>query len=188
MRKFIKVVWPWGFFALVGCIPSLHPLYTENDLIFEPSLVGEWSGKDSKETWTFTKNGDKEYKLLCVDKGGKKGEFIVYVLRVEGRLFVDFFPAESDLKENDFYKMHFMPVHTFMRIQQIEPTLQLAYLKPDWIKKLLQEDPGAIRHEKVGDTFVLTAQPKELQALLIKCEKTAEAWGECDPLTRKKKS
>jgi len=171
--------------VMTGCIPTLHPLYTEADLIFDPSLVGEWTGKDGKETWTFTKSTEKEYKLLYVDEDGKKGEFDVNLLKVKDNQFLDFFPLEPSLKENDFYKAHLLPVHTFMRVQQIEPTLQLVMLKLDWLEKFLKENPGAIRHEKEGNRILITAQPKELQAFLIKHEKTADAWSESDPLTRR---
>jgi len=116
---------------------------------------------------------------------GKKGDFDVHLLKVKGSRYLDLFPATPDLKENDFYRGHLMRVHSFMRVQQIEPTFQMAMLKPDWIKKFLQKNPGAIAHEDVNGTIVLTAQPKELQAFLIKHEKTADAWDDCDPMTRR---
>lgn len=53
--------------ALVGCVPSLHPLYTDGDLVFNPALVGEWSEKDSEERWIFTKSGEKEYRLVYAE-------------------------------------------------------------------------------------------------------------------------
>jgi len=172
---------------MAGCIPSVHPLYTEQDLIFDPALVGEWADKEGKETWTFTKNGEKDYKLIYVDREGKAGMFVVHLLKVEDRRFLDFYPDDPELKQNDFYKAHLLPVHTFMRIQQGEVTLQMTMLKPDWIKKFLRDNPDAVRHEKMDDTILLTAQPKELQAFLIKQEKTADAWDECSPLTRRAK-
>ena len=33
---------------LGGCVLSLHPLYTEKDLIFEEKLLGTWAKNDSK--------------------------------------------------------------------------------------------------------------------------------------------
>jgi hypothetical protein len=36
-----------GFlFLMTGCIPSMHPLYTEQDLIFDSLVVGVWADKD----------------------------------------------------------------------------------------------------------------------------------------------
>ena len=37
-----------GAALLVGCIPTLHPLYTEQDLAFDPGLVGRWAEPNSK--------------------------------------------------------------------------------------------------------------------------------------------
>jgi len=188
MKKRFKSV-PLGLLiVLAGCVPSLHPLYTKQDLIFDPALVGEWSGKNSNDTWTFTKSGEKEYKLVYTDGEGKTGEFVVHLVKLEGRLFLDLYPQEPELKENDFYKMHLLPVHTFMKVQQIEPTLQMAILNPDWIKTFLQEHPDAVRHEKLDqDYIVLTASTKELQSFLIKYGDTKDAFGDLSDLTRKAK-
>ena len=183
MKKAIVLL---GFLCLMaGCIPSVHPLYTDQDLIFDPSLVGEWGDKEGKETWTFTKSGENAYKLLCLDGEGKKGEFAVHLLKVGDRRFLDLYPADPDLQQNTFFKCHLMPVHTFMRVQQQENILQMEFMKPDWIKKFLQEHPDAVKHEKVDDRALLTAQPKELQAFLIKHEKTPDAWSEGSPMSRR---
>ncbi len=184
MKKAKAIVLLGLSFLLAGCTPSVHPLYTDQDLIFDPSLVGDWADSDGKKTWTFTKSGENAYKLLCLDEKGKKGEFAVHLLKVGDRRFLDLYPADPDLQQNDFYKCHLMPVHTFMRVRQQENILQMAVLKPDWIKNFLQEHPDAIKHEKVDDGVLLTAQPKELQAFLIKHEKTLDAWDEWDPMTR----
>ena len=185
MRKSLTLTFLALMLFMTGCIQSLHPLYTEPDLIFDPTLIGEWTDKEGKETWAFTKSAEKDYKLEYIDKDGKKGEFDVHLLKVKNRRFLDFFPADPDLKQNDFYQAHILPVHTFVQVQQIEPTLQMAMMESDWIKKFLQKNPDAIKHEKVDDTIVLTAQPKELQAFLIKHEKTPDAWGECTNLSRR---
>ena len=185
MKKSLRIAFLGFLLVIAGCVPSFHPLYTEKDLIFAPSLVGEWTDKDGKETWTFTKSDERAYKLAYTDDKGEKGEFVVHLLKVKERLFLDFYPADPDLKKNDFYKMHLLPVHTFMRVQQIEPTLQMAMLEPGWIRKFLQGNPDALRHEKQKDEILLTAQPRELQAFLLKHWKTAGAWGEWSHLTRR---
>ena len=32
--------------VLSACVPSLHPFYTETDLVFDPALLGEWVEED----------------------------------------------------------------------------------------------------------------------------------------------
>ena len=185
MRKSLCLSFIGILLVMAGCIPSVHPLYTEPDLLFDSALVGDWVSKDGKETWTFTKTADKEYKGVYIDKDSKKGEFVEHLLKEDDRRFLDLYPVDPELKENDFYKYHLLPVHTFMRVEQIEPKFQLATLKLNWLKAFLQENPGALRHEKVNDSVLLTAEPKEMQGFLIMHEKTADAWDECDPMTRR---
>ncbi len=187
MRKHSRL---FGFglvclFALGGCIPSLHPLYTPADLIFDPALVGEWGEKDEPQGWTFSKTGDKEYKAVYLDSNGKRGKFVAHLLKVEGRMFLDFFPADPELKENDFYKIHLVPAHTFMRVRQIGPALQLAMLKPDKLKTYLEANPTAVRHETAEGGLVFTAPTKELQAFVIKSESIDGLWDDGKPLPRR---
>ncbi len=32
---------------VVGCLPSIHPLFTDKDLVFKKELVGTWIDGDS---------------------------------------------------------------------------------------------------------------------------------------------
>ena len=187
MKKAATLIFIGLLFLMTGCnfIPSVHPLYTDQDLIFDPLLVGVWADKDGNLTWTFTKKAENAYTLLYVDEKGKKGEFTVHLLEVGDRRVLDIYAADPDIQQNDFYKCHLLPVHTFMRMQQQGDGLQMASLKQDWIKKYLQEHPDAIKHEKVDDGILLTAQSKDMQAFLLKHDKTADAWDECSLMKRR---
>jgi hypothetical protein len=172
-------------FALCGCVPSIHPLYTEADLIFDPAIVGDWADKEAKQNWTFAKAGPKEYTVTLVDGDGKKGVFSGHLLKLDGTLFMDLYPSELQLKESDFYRSHFVPTHTFARIQIGDAGLKLAALKPDWMKSSLEANPAALGHEKLEEGVVLTASTKDLQAFVVKNLKTADAWAENDALQKK---
>ncbi len=185
LRTWLQMAGLGAILALTGCIPSLHPLYTDADLTFDPALTGTWTRQDSTETWLVTKTGEKEYLLVYTDENGKKGEFSLHLLKAEGMLYADLYPVEPSMKENEYYVGHLMRVHTFYRVRQIEPTLQIAGLKLEWLKDHLQQHPDALKHEKVDDGILLTAQPKEMQAFLAKQEKTADAWAEIPPMTKK---
>lgn len=174
--------------VLAGCVPSLNPLYTEKDLIFDPALVGVWSEQDdSQETWAFEKTGEKQYKLVYTEQG-KAGEFEVHLLKLGNTLYLDFFPESDGLKDskrNDFYLSHFVPGHMFAKVTQIEPTLRLAVMNPDWLKKLLEKNPKAIDHQGISDDrIVLTASTKDLQKLVT--ANANEAFG--DPTTLKRRA
>ena len=188
MKKATTIISLGLLFLMMGCIPSLHPLYTEQDLIYDPALVGEWVGNDGKVTWTFAKSGEKAYTLLYVDEKGKKGEFAVHLLKIGDRRFLDLYPTDPDLQQNDFYKAYLLRVHTFISVQQQADTLRMSFMNFDWIKKYLQEHPDAIKHEKVDEGVLLTAQPRELQAFLAKHDKAPDVWSEGSPLIRRVES
>jgi hypothetical protein len=181
IHRMVQVIGLAGLLVLLGCIPSLHPLYTEKDITFNQDLVGTWEVKDSKDTLTFTKKGEKAYKLVTEDSYGKKGKFTAYLVKVGDLLFLDFYPIKSDAIKNDTYESNLVQAHTFMKVNQIEPELKMAMMQPDWIKQYLKDNPEALKHEKVEDRIILTAQPGELQAFLMKHVKTTDAWLEFDP-------
>ena len=59
--------------ALAGCAPSLYPVYTEKDLVFEPALVGTWSTDDPKDgTWSVEKRGENRarHSVRCLVTNG----------------------------------------------------------------------------------------------------------------------
>ena len=42
MRKIMMLMSFSALLVLTGCVPSLQPLYTEEDLTFDPALLGTW--------------------------------------------------------------------------------------------------------------------------------------------------
>jgi hypothetical protein len=152
---------------LGGCVLSLYPLYEKNDLIFEKKLLGTWAENGSRETWQFERGkGENYYKMTLTDKKGKKGYFDVGLGKINDIMFFNVFPQEPELKEIDYYKFHILRAHSFIRIEQIEPTLVMRLMNPDKTKEMLKNDPNLIKHEIVQDRIVLTASTKELQKFM----------------------
>lgn len=177
--------------VLVGCVPSLHPLFTDSDLIFEEKLLGIWSGDNSKEAWEFKRysidESGKRYKMIYTDKEGKEGRFIATLGRLNSMLFLDLFPESPELETNDFYKIHLLAIHTFMRIEQIEPTLQMRAMDPDKMEDMLENDPNLIKHEVLKDQeskIVLTASTKDLQQFMVEHASDEGLFGEVSELKR----
>ena len=185
IKKMLLVVSAVCF--IVGCIPSLHPLYTEKDLVFEKSLLGTWSDDSPDNSWAFSQSGDKEYKLIYTEDG-KPGVFVAHLLKLKDKMFIDLYPVDPELKtDNGFYKSHLIPAHTFMLVKQIEPTLQMAFLNPDKLKEIIKKDPKAVKHEKLGkddDMDIFTASPNELQDFIIKNIDTPDFF--CQPSNLKR--
>jgi len=179
---------------LAGCyVPSIHPLYTKQDLIFNPALVGQWvEAEKGKSQWVFVQKEDKAYGLRITQEDKKVYVFTAYLLKVGDYHYLDLFPDTEDDTNDSFLLKSMLPVHTFIRIKQLTPTLEVEVMNSDWLAKMLKESPELIKHEKmpVGEKdkeeylTVLTAQPKELQAFLVKHEKTDKAWNKLNSLKK----
>lgn len=150
-----------------GCIPSLHPLYDDQTLIFDEALIGKWMFRDNSEEqiWQFSKAGEKEYELR-IFQAGKDGRFEAHLLELDGKTYLDLYPAENKSMENlnDIYKTHLVAAHTFLKVN-----LTVHNLKVNWfMHKLLEDDPNLLRHERINkDQIVLTASTEELQRFVI---------------------
>ncbi|MFC2170976.1 hypothetical protein ACFLQJ_03245, partial [Calditrichota bacterium] len=169
-----------------GCIRSLHPLYTDQDVIFDPDLVGCWSDEGSKEKWDFSKQDEKQYRLVYSDDKGISGTFVVHLLKIDGNMFMDLYPDDPGLKLNDFYQWHLLGVHNFIYVKQIMPTLQMSFPEMDWLEDLIEANPEAIRHEMIDDDVVLTASTMELQAFWLKHLDTEAAFADPSNMKREK--
>jgi len=167
---------------LGGCLPvlSLNSLYTEENVVFDQKLLGTWvDDPNSPEvTWEFERleEPNNAYKLVFSDKDDKKGSFIVHLVKLQNRFFLDVYPSELPWEPEDpnnvkwLYNSFFLiPVHTFIKIEAIEPQLKMRLTDDDEkIKELLKEDPNAIKHTSIEDRLLLTATTKELQGFVIK--------------------
>jgi hypothetical protein len=172
---------------LGGCVLSLHPLYEESDLIFEKKLLGTWAKSGSRETWQFKQGkGDGFYKMTYTDDKGVKGSFDAGLGKINNIMFLNIFPQEPKLKQNDYYKFHILRAHSFIRIEQIEPTLVMRVMNPDKTKEILKSDPNLIKYEIVQDRIVLTASTEELQKFMKAHANDEGLFGELGVLERVK--
>ena len=95
--------------VLLGCclVPSIHPLYTDEDLVFEEELLGKWS--DGNDIWEFKKAEGKAYKMRFFN--GKEGQFEAHLVELDGVRFLDIFPDGETLDNvQNFYKIHLFSV------------------------------------------------------------------------------
>ena len=164
-----------------GCVPviSLHPLYTEKDVVLDKKLYGMWidNSDDIKTTWEFKSIDEPEnaYNLIFTDEEGKKGSFVVHLVKLQDKLFLDIFPSELPWEPEDPNKMDWpynslflIPAHTFVKVDSIEPQLKLRLTLESKMEELLKENPGVVEHTSVGDRTVLTESTKKLQAFVLK--------------------
>ncbi|UCE98558.1 MAG: hypothetical protein JSV82_05055 [Planctomycetota bacterium] len=177
---------------LGGCIPviSLHPLFTEEALVFEEKLLGTWVDDTNcpKSTWEFKRAVDsseedwdlppeireKAYILIFTNDKGKKGSFIAGLSTCFERLFLNVCPSQFPCtqpdpnEDRDLNSFLFIAGHSFIIIDSIEPKLKMRWITNDAMRELLEKDPGAVKHQLVEDRVILTASTQELQAFVLK--------------------
>ncbi len=170
LKKIVFAVIP---LLLGGCIPSLHPFYTENSIVFEEKLVGEW--QQDNNLWNFQMAKDANYYELTIHKKEKTSDFKVVAFKVEDDLYLDFYPGDDpNIQEIEFYKIHILPVHTAGKVSLDENTFKLEFLNPEAIGKLLKEKPELVKHEIINknkygqkaEKLILTDNPKDLQKFI----------------------
>lgn len=182
----MKILFTFGIVLLIsGCVvPSLHPLFTEKDLVFDPALIGTWAEEDEEEAWIFLKSGDNAYDLIHAAEGTPI-KYEAHLVRLGKFEFLDIYPQEPEIK-NDFYKLHLIPAHTFWRIWTDGDVLLIARLDPDWLKDMIARKKVKIAHERLDDRIVLTASTKELQKFILKYAEDINAFPDPAELHRQK--
>jgi len=165
-----------------GCVvTSVYPYYTDKDLVFDPALPGDWveagATNASAEYVRIEPAGEKGYRVAFFGTS-ETNSSNVHLFRLKQRLFLDVCPTNRSLD--------FVPVHQVSKVMQIEPVLETADLSYDWLAKLLEKNPEAIRHmvlrdqsgDEQGGRIVLTADTKEFQRFILKYINNTNAWKE----------
>jgi hypothetical protein len=189
MKTAIKIITgPALITLLAGCVvTSVYPFYTTKDVVFDPALVGTWAETSSTnaagEHWEFEKAEGQAYKLI-IREPEKRTEYDAHLFKLNDGLFLDLYPR--DRPENS------LPLHYLLKVNRIEQTVEVDMLDYDWLQKLIEREPEAIRHmvvpKKLGDSgdgdLVLTAETAQLQKFILKHEKTEGAFGKGSVLNR----
>jgi hypothetical protein len=150
-----------------GCIPSVNPVYNENQLIRDDAALGVWVDPDTKEKWEFTKRDGKSYTLVYTDEEGRQGRFVAHLAKIQGTMFLDLFPEERKPRGSDFYNFHLVPIHTIYLVRRIKPNLELATIDYEWLQKHLDDNPGAIQNASLETGRLLTAPTKDVQNFVL---------------------
>jgi hypothetical protein len=153
---------------LGGCVPSLHSLFTENEIVFDANLVGKWHQADSNNVWQFSPVAGKKYDVIYTDEKGI-AKFEAMLGKIGSETFLDLYPKDMNIPGNDYYKAHLIGAHTFVKVEMHDKGLSLQAMNPEGVDKILKADPNAVKHEKASDRIILTASTKELQGFVGKC-------------------
>jgi hypothetical protein len=189
---------------LTGCWAlSVHPLYSEENLVFDKMLVGQWYEPDCRDqVWIFESAGEKTYRLTIVQEGvaeqlqnvddddfrmilktnpATDGVFEARLVQLGEDTFLDLYP-EYPAGGNEMYKSHIIPAHSFSRISIQGHVLVLSLFDTEWLRENIDDGNITVKHERRDDLIVLTASTEELQKFIM--EHIDEAFEEPAELRR----
>ena len=183
-------------FILPGCVFSLYPLYTTNDLVYDSKLEGIWGETGKQEIWKFEKqtqhsiigNNSIEEKayLLTFTENGEARKMQGHLTRLDDNLFLDIFPEELGSK-NSLFESQFVPVHTYAKVKITGDHIELNFLNTDFLDKLLEQNTIRIKHENLDSYKIITASTDELQKFIKKYANRQELFEQPVVLTKKPK-
>ena len=156
---------------LTACVPSLHPFYTEKDLITDKRLLGRWASE--KNAWEFAPGNGKSLRVSLTDGNRegqpKKGRFVGHLFKLENHMFLDLVADELDLAphQSELALASMIPGHLLLLVVSLEPKLEIVWCDLDWAQKHLKANPGAVPHVWTHDNLVLTADTPTLQKFVL---------------------
>lgn len=180
---------------LTGCgIPSVHPLYEAEDLIFDERLTGTWthanttysvmtikelqeqlsadstyneSKSANDDTYDFLADFEERGKgnLYFIQKNGSEDVFYLGgLIKLGSNYYLDLIKLDFGLNSNFEF-----PVHLFMKISFDENELKMHMFSDSWLKDQIKNRQVRIKHEiNEVDDVLLTAPTAELQKFVIK--------------------
>jgi hypothetical protein len=198
MKKIILLAaFAFGLLILEGCLTTLHPIFTENDLVFDPRLTGNWKKTKDGSIVSYRQatvkdlqslspalqhNANKVYLLQEKDAQNKtKTTHYAFLVKLGKYYYLDYYPA--GLTENQsadgFFTAHYIPMHSIYRVKfNGDHSFDLQQLDGGYLENLIKNKKIRLRHEVTEDgSYVITAPTEELQQYLVKYSDVPEAYG-----------
>ena len=149
-----------GALILTGCdtpaLLSLEPVATDQEAVFDPTLLGAWGAKEDKDLCIIRRDGETGYAITYLS-GGDARQFSARLFRVGEVSMLDLTPDSSD----DFR----IAGHAVVRIWAGGGTLRWTYLDAEWLRK--QAAP-LLPNRADDKRMVLTAPGAAVRAFMAK--------------------
>jgi|AntRauTorckE6833_2_1112554.scaffolds.fasta_scaffold00673_8 hypothetical protein len=197
-------------------LKSVYTLVKDEDAVELPGISGVWEQDDQRWTFIkggefddqtiIGGKGGESFEISMTDTGGDSLSdssnlyLVVYEDLSESEIDSAYFFGKFADLNNGFYldllpvdfgsvsfsDNHYLPVHTFSKVELNEDSLTINLFKDSWIEEQIRDNRVRIKHERIdGDGAVLiTASTEELQKFIIKYGNMSEAFRE--PITLSK--
>ena len=181
-----------------GClVKSIHPFYTDADLVFNKDLVGNWQSEDHS-TWVISQSSsfpgfgkpvkdEKCYKIVQTQENGGKAVFLAHLFKLNNQLYLDFIPDDVPT-ENTLLSYHVVAMHTFAKVDLKDGKISINWYNENWLTDLFNQNKIRIAHERQGyiggnttskddkSQIILTASTADLQKFIIKYSNDPKAF------------
>lgn len=196
-NKFLFAMIVLGSSLMAGCVPvnSLFALYTSNDKLFDPNLIGEWkqtpeTASDSENMrWVFLRQGDSNVYKTSLVALGKRGGFLAKgrLVPLGNAMFVDFEADADSIDDGETaVPFPFIESHMIGRIWIEKDKVRIHFLNDDWVKKQLKDGQLTLAHAGPANDPVLNAPTPELRKFAVEHADDKEAFSENYELSRVK--
>ena len=172
--------------TLAGCFPlSLHPLYSDENVVFESGLLGTWAiGVNesivSNESIVFETGEDKNY-IVTYHSDQRSSRLEVHLVRLGQHYFADIYPEDHDLDEiMDQGYLPIIPMHLLFAVELNGDVLRMGVLDPDWLNSRIESEGMDIPYiddpDDPGKFGFFTASTEQLQRSFLKYAEDKDAF------------
>ena len=182
--------------CLVGCLTTLHPIFTSKDLVSDPRLIGSWEKAKDKTRVIYRQPNANEInnlssalqneagKIYMLDEKDEQGNikttYYAFMVKLGKYYYIDYYPASEKARQSAdiFFAAHYTPMHSIYRIQfKNSSSFNVQQLDGGYLEKLIKNKQIRIKHEVMEDGGIfITAPTEELQQYLIKYSGVPEAY------------
>jgi len=163
-----------------GCpARSLNPLFTEQQAILLPLLIGTWENMD--EIYSFEPLPGNNYRLV-IRSADEKDSSIYLVLsgKIGNTWYLDSYPIVNSQEH------HYLSMHVVTQMVLNGDTLKLAMLEGDWLLKMDKEKKLKTPHVQRENEIILTGSTEELQQFIAFAGKDSDAFPDVGIFVRSK--
>jgi hypothetical protein len=166
-----------------GCLVSaLHPVYADESIVFDETLVGTWESTETQVTVVVSKGEWRSYQIAHTDRFGTT-RFTAYLTAIGGARFLNVRP-EDGLERSAFL------LATNGALQIAVRTDQVRVRELDYAAVLARHTAGTLKLAAATDlkqNVLITAETPALRAWFAGALKDETLFAEWKTLTRSPK-